>query len=96
MSAAELPTIEQTSRVRMLLEHVPRDASKRRVGPLCVRGLRRGKEEWLVGYAWTRAPGTPTRDQIEHTILGHGDKLDDAVAMMQKRLGVDSHALQGS
>lgn len=80
------PAPEQVARVRELLTHVPPDAVKRRVGELCVHGLWRGQDAWLVGYRWTRASGEPRPDQIREEVMGHASILDDAIQMMKKKL----------
>lgn len=87
MIASTHPSIEQVSRVRELLRYVPQDGAKRRVGPLCVHGMWRGKDAWLVGYKWTRAVGTPRPDQVRESVLGHAPTLEGAIAMMELKVG---------
>lgn len=81
------PAPEQVARLRELLQHLPQDAAKRRVSALCVYGMWRGKDSWLVGYQWTRAVGTPRPDQVHEQVMGHAPKRDDAIPMLQDKLG---------
>lgn len=87
MLTSQRPSQDQVSQVSELLRYVPQDAAKRRMGPLCVHGMWRGKDAWLVGYKWTRAAGTPRPDQVREEVLGHAPSLDGAIEMMKVKVG---------